>query len=656
MLIFKLNFKQTLILLILVLLTASSIEVTAQSSVHYKIKKTVLSEAGLPSTSSLFKLDDCVGQPSPVGVSTGANYALSAGFLAAANVLQVNPILSVNPTTLSFGASQTSLNFQISNIGGGALTWTAAESPDKSWITSVNPVSGAGNGTVEVKVDRSGLSAGNYAGTIKVSSNGGDLNVTVNMTVAGNLPVVKFNPKSSNMRVGNPASVDIVIENITGLGSFEFEISYDGAIVQIAQSSDVVLGPFLGSTGRTTIPLSPSIDNSTGSVVFAAASVGTQGGAAGNGVLATITWTPQTDGTTTLDLKNVKVSDIQGAQLQVIEEDGEINVTSRFWADIDGDNDIDVFDVQLVAAHWNTKVGDANYDPIYDVDNKGQGDGDVDVFDVQLVASWWNKPIPPNSLSKPVDGRENSWENTSELQAASLRIYPEYTENSGKPATLVLQVANAVDLAGFQFDLSINKNQTPMPKITLGGFLASSGNKISALGPRRNNSGNKLTFGAFSLVKNKGAAGTGVLARIQLGKGTDFADGLTFENFLLVDSRGRQLKISAVNNEYSNLMAQTRLPTSFSLMQNYPNPFNPETSIRFELPANHQSKSPVRLLIYNLKGQLIRKLVTENKEPGAYTVLWNGTNERGEPVPSGLYVYTLSVDHFKTSKKMLFLK
>ena len=65
--------------------------------------------------------------------------------------------------------------------------------------------------------------------------------------------------------------------------------------------------------------------------------------------------------------------------------------STGFWADVDDDGDVDVLDIQKVAAHWNTSLGDPGYDPKYDVDNEGQGDGDIDVLDIQLVASWWNK-------------------------------------------------------------------------------------------------------------------------------------------------------------------------------------------------------------------------------------------------------------------------
>ncbi len=75
-------------------------------------------------------------------------------------------------------------------------------------------------------------------------------------------------------------------------------------------------------------------------------------------------------------------------------DDGE-SVGSTFWADVDDDDDVDIIDIQLVAAHWNTKAGEQNYNSRYDVDNEGAGDEDIDIIDIQLVAAWWNKPIPP---------------------------------------------------------------------------------------------------------------------------------------------------------------------------------------------------------------------------------------------------------------------
>ncbi|GEM_PF-2749823 len=80
-------------------------------------------------------------------------------------------------------------------------------------------------------------------------------------------------------------------------------------------------------------------------------------------------------------------------------------------------------------------------------------------------------------------------------------------------------------------------------------------------------------------------------------------------------------------------------PTAFQLEQNYPNPFNPSTAISYQLPA----VSRVRLEIYNLLGQKVRTLVDQQQPGGRYTVEWNGRDENGSEVSSGVYFYRLSV-------------
>lgn len=88
------------------------------------------------------------------------------------------------------------------------------------------------------------------------------------------------------------------------------------------------------------------------------------------------------------------------------------------------------------------------------------------------------------------------------------------------------------------------------------------------------------------------------------------------------------------------------------LMQNYPNPFNPTTTISFSTPANGNAT----LAIYNMKGQLIRTLLNQNVNAGNHDVVWNGLDELGRGVGSGLYMYRLTVNGESQQKKMLLMK
>jgi len=91
------------------------------------------------------------------------------------------------------------------------------------------------------------------------------------------------------------------------------------------------------------------------------------------------------------------------------------------------------------------------------------------------------------------------------------------------------------------------------------------------------------------------------------------------------------------------------VPDDFCLLQNYPNPFNPETRITYHLPKD----SEVRLAIYNSLGILIRVLDCGKRSAGVYTVTWDGKDEEGRIVPSGIYLYRLKAGSNVFLKKMI---
>ncbi|MFC1540220.1 S8 family serine peptidase [Gemmatimonadota bacterium] len=83
-----------------------------------------------------------------------------------------------------------------------------------------------------------------------------------------------------------------------------------------------------------------------------------------------------------------------------------------------------------------------------------------------------------------------------------------------------------------------------------------------------------------------------------------------------------------------------QLPNELTLEQNYPNPFNPDTQIKFGIPTS----SHVRLRIMNIRGQTLRTLVDDEKSAGWHTVMWDGRNEGGDQVASGIYLYLIEVE------------
>jgi len=94
------------------------------------------------------------------------------------------------------------------------------------------------------------------------------------------------------------------------------------------------------------------------------------------------------------------------------------------------------------------------------------------------------------------------------------------------------------------------------------------------------------------------------------------------------------------------------IPEKFALYQNYPNPFNPTTKIRFSIPpVGAQYIEPVQLKIYDILGREIAALVNEELKPGTYEIEFDGTG-----FSSGIYFYTITINNFFYSRKMVLIK
>ncbi|MFQ6003311.1 MAG: T9SS type A sorting domain-containing protein, partial [Candidatus Zixiibacteriota bacterium] len=96
----------------------------------------------------------------------------------------------------------------------------------------------------------------------------------------------------------------------------------------------------------------------------------------------------------------------------------------------------------------------------------------------------------------------------------------------------------------------------------------------------------------------------------------------------------------------------TGIPRTYQLFQNYPNPFNPQTMIKYDLP----NPGHVNVTIYNILGQKVKTLVNEHQEAGHKWVNWDGKDDGGKEVASGIYFYKIKTAEFEKTKKMVLLK
>jgi hypothetical protein len=107
-----------------------------------------------------------------------------------------------------------------------------------------------------------------------------------------------------------------------------------------------------------------------------------------------------------------------------------------------------------------------------------------------------------------------------------------------------------------------------------------------------------------------------------------------------------------INDPASGAGDTPKAPAEFALRQNYPNPFNPVTMIPFDI----KERVHVSLKIYNIRGQVVRTLADETMDARSYGLEWDGNNDTGQTVSSGIYFYKLVAGDFQDVRKLVLMK
>ena len=116
----------------------------------------------------------------------------------------------------------------------------------------------------------------------------------------------------------------------------------------------------------------------------------------------------------------------------------------------------------------------------------------------------------------------------------------------------------------------------------------------------------------------------------------------------MLQDLGLYQQMAILNNVTTSSTSEgLSLPETYALHQNYPNPFNPETNIDYDLA----DESMVSLKVYDMKGILVKTLLSEKQSSGHKTVKWDGTSDLGQKVSAGLYLYRIQTEGFTSTKK-----
>ncbi len=227
-------------------------------------------------------------------------------------------------------------------------------------------------------------------------------------------------------------------------------------------------------------------------------------------------------------------------------------------------------------------------------------------------------------------------------EEAVIRI-PQLTGSVGETVTLPIFIEGRNDVYAAGFDLTYDSTL-----LTVLGIEQGAANSLMAENLDKPEKIKLALINADGLVNAQNEI---VKIKIRVEKELAGTSPLSLERAKLYDASAQPIKVRAIA---TNVAEEKTLPKEFALFQNHPNPFNPETQIRFQLPG----ESHVKLTLYNISGQLVRMLVNQKMSAGEWTETWDGRNDQGHQVPSGIYFYRLEAEHgqWTSTKKMILMR
>ena len=226
--------------------------------------------------------------------------------------------------------------FSAQSVGESALAFTQFQATNVSGAEIPTTVQ---NGSIEVIGNPTGTSTPTFTATPTVSQTPTPIPTvtstlslpTTTPTPTPSVPPTPNIPSATTVRIlpesltlstnAITGTVGVEIQRVSNLGAFQITLAYDPTIVHVEK---MVLGTFLGSSGRNVIALPASIDNDVGKATFGAFSFGSQDGPSGSGILAHAFLSPQFSGASALALHEVQVTDTQGKEIQTVTLDGTV--------------------------------------------------------------------------------------------------------------------------------------------------------------------------------------------------------------------------------------------------------------------------------------------------------------------------------------------
>ena len=565
-----------------------------------------------------------------------------------------NTVLVVSPLALAFTTNQGGVNpepqnLNIGNGGTGTLNWniTHTETP-AGWLI-VTPVNGSATTETDianVSINSAGLMSGSYEGTLTITAlnaSGSPKIVNVSLEITGEGPCSPPSISASDVvgLAGDTVIVDINIDqNQNEIDAFGFQFTYCSdklSLIELQKGSlNTHFSFFQGKEnppGTITIggfDTTPIPADTSGSIVK---------------LKMYVNLCTEHD-TCTLKIQNL-TDDLIG-----------LNICPGYFicrkpcslGDVNMDDQITVNDAlcafQIYMNDGVVPVGECStYCALDAADVDCTPDGITPSDALYIFKAYLNGEDPPIDCEPMLLlSKDNS--------VKDLKLTLNQIENSADDElTFAIQVNNPEGMQAFGLDLGFPDDKLSFIEVTntnqTNSWLALEGvEKMAGV----------VSIGGFNSEKIASSKSAN-LATVKF-KTNEAAQGdVELWIFNLLDDLSRAelssdiFTFSINQTEIKKLESQGK-PKTYALKQNYPNPFNMQTEIIYQVP----DPVFVTLTIYNSMGQNVRTLISQKQDAGVYSIKWDGRNDLGAEMVSGIYLYKLSTTKFVDTKKLILLK
>ncbi|MCF7802717.1 MAG: T9SS type A sorting domain-containing protein [Candidatus Marinimicrobia bacterium] len=438
------------------------------------------------------------------------------------------------------------------------------------------------------------------------------------------MPIIKLTVDSVDTAPGDVVSVPIYVD-------FPTDSSYQSAEVSLTGYQSGLV--FSGIDTSNTLPGEAgwSFVANENDGLFISWSAGTEP-ISGSGVLARLEFNVTGESETFIPV-SVESAVFDTGKDSVVTEDGGVWINAPFaYGDVDGNGQIQAYDASLILQHLAEMITLTGEDSVAADLTLDQS---ISSLDASLLMQYGVGLID----SLPYDTTEGQLLASGDLQLTDQSIEP------GITLSIPLSINDTDNLFGIKGVFEYNPAHLEFTGVEWSGLAD------GAISQVQEENGTIIV----AMAKVEALDQSGTLARLRFQVREDFNGGessVTLSKLHLNENPVQTNVSTATLTTSTGIDRAGNIPDTYTLRQNHPNPFNPTTTIRYGLPEAAQ----VMLTVYDLMGRKVTTLADMEQQAGWYTVHWDGTNEEGQSVSAGMYLYRFETPAYQAMQKMIYLK